>query len=36
MPASLLANADLDGTFVRVRASGAEVVQEQTEQPYGF
>ena len=27
--------ADLDGTFERVRASGAEVVQEPTEQPYG-
>ena len=31
----LLATADLDGTFERVRASGAEVVQEPTEQPYG-
>ena len=31
----LLATADLDGTFVRVQASGAEVVQEPTEQPYG-
>ena len=30
-----LATADLDGTFERVRASGAEVVQEPTEQPYG-
>jgi catechol 2,3-dioxygenase-like lactoylglutathione lyase family enzyme len=31
----LLATADLDGTFERVEASGAEVVQEPTEQPYG-
>ena len=31
----LLATADLDGTFERVQASGAEVVQEPTEQPYG-
>jgi predicted enzyme related to lactoylglutathione lyase len=31
----LLATADLDGTFDRVQASGAEVVQEPTEQPYG-
>jgi AraC-like DNA-binding protein len=31
----LLATQDLDGTFERLRASGAEVVQEPTEQPYG-
>ena len=31
----LLATKDLDGTFSRVLASGAEVVQEPTEQPYG-
>jgi catechol 2,3-dioxygenase-like lactoylglutathione lyase family enzyme len=31
----LLATADLDGTFGRVEAGGAEVVQEPTEQPYG-
>ncbi|MDQ3910245.1 MAG: VOC family protein [Actinomycetota bacterium] len=31
----ILATADLDGTFVRLQASGAEVVQEPTEQPYG-
>ena len=31
----LLATADLDGTFVRLQASGAEVVQEPTEQSYG-
>ena len=30
-----LATADLDGTFERLEASGAEVVQEPTEQPYG-
>ena len=31
----LLATRDLDGTFERVQASGAEVVQEPIEQPYG-
>jgi catechol 2,3-dioxygenase-like lactoylglutathione lyase family enzyme len=31
----LLATKDLDGTFERLRASGAEVVEEPTEQPYG-
>ena len=31
----LLATADLDGAFERVQASGADVVQEPTEQPYG-
>ena len=31
----LLATADLDGAFDRLQASGAEVVQEPTEQPYG-
>lgn len=31
----LLATADLDGTFARVEASGAEIVQEPTDQPYG-
>ena len=30
-----LATPDLDGTFERVQASDAEVVQEPTEQPYG-
>ena len=30
-----LATEDLDGTFERVQASGAEVVQEPTDQPYG-
>ncbi|MGH3359594.1 MAG: VOC family protein [Nocardioidaceae bacterium] len=31
----LLATDDLDGTFERVEASDAEVIQEPTEQPYG-
>jgi catechol 2,3-dioxygenase-like lactoylglutathione lyase family enzyme len=31
-----LATADLDGTFARLEASGAEVVQEPAEQPYGI
>jgi uncharacterized glyoxalase superfamily protein PhnB len=31
----LLATADLDSTFELLQASGAEVVQEPTEQPYG-
>ncbi len=31
----ILATADLDGTFERLQASGAEVVQEPTDQPYG-
>lgn len=31
----LLATADLDATFERVAASGADIVQEPTEQPYG-
>jgi catechol 2,3-dioxygenase-like lactoylglutathione lyase family enzyme len=30
-----LATADLDGTFARLQASGADVVQEPIEQPYG-
>ena len=30
-----LATADLDGTFANLEASGAEVVQEPTDQPYG-
>ena len=33
--AMLLATRDLDGTFARLQASDAEVVQEPTEQPYG-
>jgi catechol 2,3-dioxygenase-like lactoylglutathione lyase family enzyme len=31
----ILATTDLDGTFERLQAGGAEVVQEPTEQPYG-
>ena len=31
----MLATKDLDDTFERVRAGGAEVVQEPIEQPYG-
>ncbi|HET8718058.1 MAG TPA: VOC family protein [Nocardioidaceae bacterium] len=31
----MLATPDLDATFEKVEASGAEVVQEPTEQPYG-
>ena len=31
----LLATTDVDGTFERVQASDAEVVQEPTDQPYG-
>jgi len=30
-----LATTDLDATFDRLQASGAEVVQEPTKQPYG-
>jgi uncharacterized glyoxalase superfamily protein PhnB len=32
----ILSTADLDGVFARLEASGAEVVQEPTEQPYGI
>jgi predicted enzyme related to lactoylglutathione lyase len=32
----MLATKDLDGTFEQVQASGAEVVQEPIEQPYGM
>jgi catechol 2,3-dioxygenase-like lactoylglutathione lyase family enzyme len=31
----LLATADLNGTFEKLQASDADVVQEPTEQPYG-
>ncbi|MEU1473291.1 VOC family protein [Streptomyces sp. NPDC005761] len=31
----LLATPDLDGTFEKVQAGTAEIVQEPTEQPYG-
>ena len=30
-----LATTDLDATFARLEASGADVVQEPTDQPYG-
>jgi uncharacterized glyoxalase superfamily protein PhnB len=32
----VLATADLDQTFAQLRAGGAEVVQEPTDQPYGL
>ncbi|WP_399886154.1 VOC family protein [Streptomyces sp. BBFR51] len=32
----LLATEDLDGTFEKLRAGNAEIVQEPTEQPYGI
>ncbi|HXR27530.1 MAG TPA: VOC family protein [Candidatus Baltobacteraceae bacterium] len=32
----VLATPDLDGVFERLEASGAEVVQEPTDQPYGI
>jgi len=32
----LLATADVDGVFEWLLAGGAEIVQEPTEQPYGF
>jgi uncharacterized glyoxalase superfamily protein PhnB len=31
----LLASDDVDGTFDRLQAADAEVVQEPTDQPYG-
>ena len=31
----ILATKDLDGVFERIQASGAEVIQEPTMQPYG-
>ena len=31
----VLASEDVDGTFDRLQAGGAEVVQEPTDQPYG-
>jgi uncharacterized glyoxalase superfamily protein PhnB len=31
-----LATADLDGTFDRLQSSGADIVQEPIEQPYGL
>jgi uncharacterized glyoxalase superfamily protein PhnB len=32
----VLATKDVDGTFERLQAGGAEVVQEPTDQPYGI
>jgi catechol 2,3-dioxygenase-like lactoylglutathione lyase family enzyme len=32
----VLATKDLDGTFAQLQASGAEVVQEPIDQPYGI
>ena len=32
----VLATSDLDGTFERIQAAGAEVVQEPIDQPYGI
>ena len=32
----ILASADVDGTFARLQAGGAEVIQEPTDQPYGI
>ncbi len=32
----VLASTDLDGAFERIEATGAEIVQEPTEQPYGL
>ena len=32
----VLASSDVDGTFERVQASGADVVQEPMDQPYGI
>lgn len=32
----VLSSPDLDGTFARIKASGAEVMQEPTDQPYGL
>jgi predicted enzyme related to lactoylglutathione lyase len=32
----LLATKDLDAAFAKVKASGAEIVEEPTEQPYGI
>ena len=32
----VLSTPDVDGTFDRIQAKGAEVVQEPTDQPYGI
>jgi uncharacterized glyoxalase superfamily protein PhnB len=31
----ILATQDLDATFGKIQATGAEVIQEPTDQPYG-
>jgi len=31
----VLATEDLDGTFERLQATNADIIQEPTEQPYG-
>jgi uncharacterized glyoxalase superfamily protein PhnB len=31
----ILATSDLDGAFAKLQASGADVIQEPTDQPYG-
>ena len=31
----MLATEDLDGTFQRLQATNADIIQEPTEQPYG-
>ncbi len=35
LPGVVLATDDLDGDFARIEASGADIVQEPTEQPWG-
>jgi predicted enzyme related to lactoylglutathione lyase len=35
LQAAIFRTDDLDATFERVRASGAEVLQEPTDQPWG-
>ncbi len=35
LQAAIFASDDLDGTFERVRASGAEILQEPASQPWG-
>ncbi|PRY46526.1 VOC family protein [Umezawaea tangerina] len=35
LPGLIFTTPDLDGTFEKVRASGAEVMQEPIDQPYG-
>lgn len=34
--AVILGTKDLDGTFEKIQATGAEVMQEPVDQPYGF